>query len=562
MANKKMVFMRWAAFVFILCNVLFSCTPVRAEALPPPVSVLPPETPQVHLWQHGQALVVTPQGAFATSNPVELGAGSALYDKLHQNYLAGQAGSPAGGGSATNPEGFRAAVNAGQALLTAEVPVGVTAPSGAAVAGAAAAAGVGVMAKAISVGAPLATTLAKGVLIGGAAVGAVFGSPILMGALMAASVGMTGYQLYQGLKGQGITGNPDGSASLLNASVPPVSGGIEYAFWNQSSNFVFGRTPVEGCLAFYNRSALIYTATVADNGIYNGGSVFGAHQWICTLRNISTGNYSNGEYINPNYQTAAVCPVSVPVYTYNSSTNMCEKAGGSSVTNEQMIAALLAATAAATVAADAANFALKNGATIPADTPLNSAPPAVVQSGWAEVKSLTDALNNNTSVQKRNIATIEQGQRYGDAPRIGLAQEERTVVNSAPSGSSITQLSTPQLSFSPNGVVSSSTDKPTPDLCQIHPEILACANLTNVGDVPDDVPLGTKEVSVSITPVSLSKVAVCPAPAVIPGMGLLPTYTISFQPACDQLGLIKPLMLLFAWIAAAMIVFVGRPYQS
>ena len=108
--------------------------------------------------------------------------------------------------------------------------------------------------------------------------------------------------------------------------VPPVSGGVEYAFWNQSSNFVFGRTPVEGCLAFYNRSALTYTATVADNGIYNGGSVFGAHQWICTLHNIATGAYSDGGWINPNYQTAAVCPVADPVYTYNSATNMCERA--------------------------------------------------------------------------------------------------------------------------------------------------------------------------------------------------------------------------------------------
>lgn len=522
MPNKKMVFMRWAAFLFILCNVLFSCSaPVRAEALPPPVSVLPPEAPQVHLWQHGQALVVTPQGAFATSNPVELGAGSVLYDKLHQNYLAGQVGSPAGGGSATNPEGFRASVNpAGQAMLTAEVPVGVTAPPGAAVAGAAAAAGVGVMAKAISLGGPLAATLAKGALIGAGAVGAVFGSPILMGALMTASVGMTGYQLYQGLKGQGITGKADGSADF------------------SSSGYLYGAA---SCQNYPSVSALL--------ACMNSISLGGVNTWagITMYPPPSDGffvyfTYNNGA--NQQNGTTGSRVVGAPVVT--------------PATNEQMIAALLAATAAATVAADAANFALKNGQKIPPGTPMQPAAPVEVKSGFVEIKSLIDALNNNTSVQKRNIATIEQGQRYGDAPIVRLSQEERMVVNAAPGASSITQIATPPILFSPGGVVSSSTDKQTPDLCALHPEITACSDMSNPSGVVD-TPLKTKDVNLNITPVSVGTgLASCPPPLTLIVPYINKTVTLDGSKwLCESARLMKPLNISLAWLGAGFIVMGG-----
>lgn len=555
---KKMVFMRCAALVFIICNVLFSCSPAHAANLPPPVTVLPPEAPQVQLWQHGAPLVVTPQGAYVTSNPVELGAGSALYDTLRANYTANQNGSPAGGGSATNPDGFKASVNAGgQAMLTAEVPVGVTAPQGAVIAagGAAAAAGVGVMAKAISLGAPLATTLAKGALIGAGTAGAVFGSPVLMGMMMVASVGISGYQLYQGLKGQGITGNADGSASLLSSSVP-VSGIPQWAYSNGGTPLPFQLTPEFACrqiiTSFNMQSTDVFVSV--DAPLYSSGRPY--HSW-CYLKRISD-NYQSQYALSNWTSTVPVCSSGT---LFNALTSKCESSV-SSVTNEQMIAALTAATAAASVAADAANFALKNGQSIPAGTPLQSPAPVTVQSGFSEVQQLIDALNNNTSVQRRNIATITPGATSDAPPIVRLSQEERRVVNAVPSSSSVTQLSTPPISFSPVGVVSSSTDKPTPDLCQQHPEILACANLQNVGDVPDDVQLVKKDVNVSITPVSLSSMAICPAPIVISGVGILPTYIISFQPACNQLSIIKPLMLLFAWLTAGMIVFVGRPYQS
>ena len=80
-----------------------------------------------------------------------------------------------------------------------------------------------------------------------------------------------------------------------------------------------------------------------------------------------------------------------------------------------------------------------------------------------------------------------------------------------------------------------------------------CAEL---GTVADDVPLGTKTVTVnSITPVAVGGAGACPAP--LPMVLHGHTYFMKFDTYCEFSTRIKPIILVFAWLAAAGILVGG-----
>lgn len=91
------------------------------------------------------------------------------------------------------------------------------------------------------------------------------------------------------------------------------------------------------------------------------------------------------------------------------------------------------------------------------------------------------------------------------------------------------------------------------DICKDHPERAGCADL---GTVPDDVPLGEKTITISaITPVAVGGVGACPAP--IPMVLHGKTYYMKFDTYCNFANGIKPIILVFAWLAAAGILIGG-----
>lgn len=73
--------------------------------------------------------------------------------------------------------------------------------------------------------------------------------------------------------------------------------------------------------------------------------------------------------------------------------------------------------------------------------------------------------------------------------------------------------------------------------------------------VADDVPLGTKSIAVSITPVTVSGSGSCPAPSpfVLHGQ----TYYFQWATYCNFASGIKPILLAFAWLSAAGILVGG-----
>jgi hypothetical protein len=83
-----------------------------------------------------------------------------------------------------------------------------------------------------------------------------------------------------------------------------------------------------------------------------------------------------------------------------------------------------------------------------------------------------------------------------------------------------------------------------PGLCELYPDILACAKL---GEAPDDVvPTATREVD--FEPVDLGSSG-CPGP-----IDLGDGQTFSYEPLCDNLQMVRPLIIAVGFVMAALII--------
>lgn len=90
------------------------------------------------------------------------------------------------------------------------------------------------------------------------------------------------------------------------------------------------------------------------------------------------------------------------------------------------------------------------------------------------------------------------------------------------------------------------------DYCKAHPETAGCKELGTPSDGSDQI--GTKSLGVSsVSVINLATDMSCPPPIQLPrNLGV-----VSWQPACDFSGLVKPLVLVFAWLSAGLIVIGG-----
>lgn len=96
------------------------------------------------------------------------------------------------------------------------------------------------------------------------------------------------------------------------------------------------------------------------------------------------------------------------------------------------------------------------------------------------------------------------------------------------------------------------------DLCQAHPEILACAEL---GKAPDAESLEEKTKDVNVTPMSgWGGGGTCPSAKVVHVAGR--DVPIPFDLVCDFMSGLKPIILALAWLSAAMILIGARGGDS
>lgn len=207
-------------------------------------------------------------------------------------------------------------------------------------------------------------------------------------------------------------------------------------------------------------------------------------------------------------------------------------------------------------AADAINFGLSQGVPLPDGLPITNSVPSLQLSGLPDLTSRsTDSLGNVTNNYTQPTANIELPTVTGQNPKISTGSITTTTINNSTTNT-ITNFTPPVVvpAISPAGT-SGNLPKPN-DLCVDHPDILACSNDANVGDVASAV-LANKDINISITPVALAT-AMCPAPITfMNSFGRLESWDI-FGIACRQLSMYKPLIIAFAWLAAGLILFGGR----
>lgn len=148
--------------------------------------------------------------------------------------------------------------------------------------------------------------------------------------------------------------------------------------------------------------------------------------------------------------------------------------------------------------------------------------------------------NTDPQTWRQPITTVTPAPTAGDPWRMNVQPGEQTSTN--PNG-----MTTPQ---SPTGT---ETDpKPTDDplgLCDQYPDIVACAKL-NPGELAPD-PIANTDVPLAINPeTGFPTGGQCPAPKTHVLMGR--SFSFSIQPLCDFATMIKPLLIGFAWLMAAM----------
>ena len=164
--------------------------------------------------------------------------------------------------------------------------------------------------------------------------------------------------------------------------------------------------------------------------------------------------------------------------------------------------------------------------------------------------------------------TVAQSRPYTD-PADGKAKQSKWTFNSDGSVKEVitdrpdlTPDSPQAPKLDPNQVPDKKTDNPDKktqpasqpapiDLCKEHPDILACDTVPDKPETTDtDFDIPKEEVSLKFTPDNVFPTdGVCPVPVQFQAFGS--TFGFSMQPACDLAGMLRPMIIAFAWLVAA-----------
>lgn len=237
-------------------------------------------------------------------------------------------------------------------------------------------------------------------------------------------------------------------------------------------------------------------------------------------------------------------------------------------TNADIVAAVNAATGATNrasataaqnaAAADAINLALLDGLNM--STLAETAVATTIASSFALQKTSTDALGNTVQELSRNLIGMSPGANASQPPLLQPSTQTVTVTNGSPTATTTTtsgpQVSAPAPGALP-GVVAPSSSSAS-DLCLLHPEIMACADITKLNDLPAVVIPNTNKNITTLTPVALGGPAICPPPLILPGLMGGPVTTLDLaKPICDFATSIRAINMLCGSLASFWIISLG-----
>lgn len=154
-----------------------------------------------------------------------------------------------------------------------------------------------------------------------------------------------------------------------------------------------------------------------------------------------------------------------------------------------------------------------------------------------------------------NLPWIQQGVKLEPSPtidqpwRVDVRPVYRPVPGPEPSPDDVIPEPKPD-EGTPPGDRPKDQEQP-PDLCEKHPDILAC-QVVEMGE--PEKPEALREIPIDATfqiEGGFNPGGSCPS---FPSVGSLSGGQISWQPFCDSLSMIKPLVLAFAWFSAVFII--------
>lgn len=446
-----------------------------------------------------------PQGQSASSS-----GGGAAGVSMGANFPV-VIGSPPGAGVPLALAGGAAAVFASTQLSSGQYAPVITNPSAAISAAAQMMTTAGFLAAGTPAGIPL--------MAAGAAVGLI---PTLCAAV-------SGCQWLQSMAAQGVALSPSGAALIVNNN--DLYLGQPLSYW---SNLCVA-TPVGA--GFLSPSVF----NVIGN---NGHPIYQCQKQNATYLNWGW-NSANANPANVTFSAAGV-PTSAPA------------------TNDQIVAAIHAATAdnnraAATAAQNAAAADMVNLALL-GQMSLNglneTAAFTNIASAFTQQSTALDSLGNVVQQLSRNVTSMTPGANASLPPVLQNTVQAATITN----GTVTSSVQTTAAPSSPAPPVAVATAQPYKDLdlCVAHPEILACANITTLSDLPAVAIPNTNKTLSALVPVALGGLAVCPPPLLLPGlMGSPPISLDLAKPVCNFASSIKAINLLIASLACFWIVSAG-----
>lgn len=369
--------------------------------------------------------------------------------------------------------------------------------------------------------------------------------PVLGSLAVAGGLAISGKYLYDAIVAQGVS--IDSSGSVFKQS-SPLSG---YAVSASPAAYFDYYAPT----LFFKASTTSAACHLAAATKWPGwGDVFidGGVGGICTDRNGSFVGY---------------------IYSYS----VPSKSAPVPASNDEISAAVSAAIAGnANAALEAATIAIKNGVNVQDAINASSAKATVdaihLQSAFTQLSKSIDSLGNTQTVLARNTLDVpaytpSNGCANNDPTAIANrgacapVQSTQTVpiVNSVPQ--SVNSVSTAPIIAANAAAITQAAGQQqsaAKDLCLDHPEILACADITKLKDLPDvKIPNTDKDISV-LTPVNLGSAGVCPPPLVI--ANLMGGGSISLdlaKPICQFATSIRAINLICGTLASFWIISLG-----